>query len=179
MLEGRHVASLERNGRKVTFRYPKWKDLPQYLNLCRGFHKDKIMASHRKTDRTVAAKALADILVRMETGRSRWLFMFFDRRLVGRGQVDVKNDLYLTIGLALAREARGMGLGRTMMELLEVEARDLKRPRLFLTVWAENPPAFNLYKKLGYREVGRREDWERMPDNSGRRSDLVEMVKHL
>ncbi len=179
MLEGKIIARYRLHDRSVMFRYPQWKDLPEFTAMRQAFNREQIMANNEAVDQELAARRLADILVRMETGRARWLFVFIDGQLAGQGQVDITGKLYATIGLALLKKSRGLGLGRRMMELLEPEALALKRRRLFLTVWSANTVAFELYKKLGYREIGRRLDWQVMPNNPRRYSDLIEMVKKL
>ncbi len=179
MLEGKIRTRCRLKNRSVLFRYPQWSDLPEFTRMRQAFHKEQIMANNEAVDQELAARRLADILVRMETGRARWLFVFIDGRLAGQGQVDITGKLYATIGLALLKNSRGLGLGRRMMELLEPEALALKRRRLFLTVWSANTVAFELYKKLGYCEVGRRPDWQVMPGDSRRYADIVEMIKKI
>lgn len=179
MLEGRLIHKEEVDGQDVVFRYPRWRDLPQFIKMRQAFHREQIMAAPERTDRAVGCKRLSDILARMETGRARWLFVFLDGKLAGQGQVDIHSArLYATIGLALAREARGRGIGRLMMTLLEDEALKLKRDRLYLTVWSRNPPAYHLYKNLGYREIGRMPDWVPTRDGKGY-SDMVHMIKNI
>lgn len=179
MFEGIIIMGSRLKKRSVMFRYPKWSDLPDFTRMRQTFHREQIMAGNEAVDQELAARRLADILVRMETNRARWLFVFIDGQLSGQGQVDVTGKLYATIGLALLKQGRGVGLGRRMMELLEPEALALKRRRLFLTVWSANTVAFELYKRLGYREIGRRPDWQVMPNDPRRYSDLVEMVKKI
>ncbi len=179
MLEGRPVLRRRLRGRAVLFRRPRWSDLPAFYAMRRAFHDEMIMANNEAVDPPKAAQRLAEILVRLETGKARWLFAFLDGQLVGQGQADVSGTLYATVGLAFVKEARGLGLGRLMMGQLDREAVALGRRRLFLTVWSANAVAFELYKKLGFREVGRRADWQTMPRARHRYSDLVEMVKRL
>jgi len=179
MLEGRIIHECEVKGHRVVFRYPRWSDLPQFLQMRREFHKDQVMANAEKTDRAVACKRLSEILTSMEVGRSRHLFVDLDGKLSGEGSIAVHSaKLYATIGLSLMRRARGTGIGRKMMTLLENEARKCTRYRLYLNVWAKNPHAVHLYKKLGYKETGRRRDWNRMRDGKSY-SDLVDMVKTI
>ena len=58
--------------------------------------------------------------------------------------------------LAVRRNARGRGLGRLLMDdaLRALYAR--RTETLFLEVDAGNEPAVRLYRRLGFREVGRR-----------------------
>jgi ribosomal protein S18 acetylase RimI-like enzyme len=54
------------------------------------------------------------------------------------------DDLYLV------PEARGRGLGKTVLALLEAEARALGLAALFLVVDPENEPALRLYQRAGF-----------------------------
>ena len=183
ILEGAIVLERRINNRAVVFRYPRWSDLDEFYRMRLAFHKEQIMADASFVDPPLAAQRLADIMVGMARSRARWLFVLLDGRLVGQGSVGQSAPLYCTIGLAIMKCARGLGLGRLMMELLERDALALGRRRLFLTVYRANTVAYELYRKLGYREVGSREEWWEIPGlaaRAGRRlTDLVEMEKRL
>lgn len=56
--------------------------------------------------------------------------------------------------IAVAPAARGMGLGRGLMHALITEARRRGIATLFLEVRADNPIARNLYRSLGFEEIG-------------------------
>ncbi|CAG7616017.1 ribosomal protein S18-alanine N-acetyltransferase [Leucobacter soli] len=56
--------------------------------------------------------------------------------------------------IALAPEARGAGLGRTMMNVLLDEAARRGVHEVFLEVRADNPVARGLYASLGFDEIG-------------------------
>jgi ribosomal protein S18 acetylase RimI-like enzyme len=55
----------------------------------------------------------------------------------------------------LEEQARGKGLGRELMQLLEDEARTLGKTRIELNVFANNVRARALYESLGYNEMSR------------------------
>ena len=55
----------------------------------------------------------------------------------------------------LEEKARGKGLGRELMQLLEDEARVLGKTRIELNVFADNARARALYGSLGYGEMSR------------------------
>jgi len=67
-----------------------------------------------------------------------------------------------TIGVA--ESARGHGLGRTLMLSLITEARARGARQVFLEVRADNPSAQNLYRSLGFVELGLRKGYYQ-PDN--------------
>ncbi len=55
--------------------------------------------------------------------------------------------------------ARGQGLGTAALHaLLAYGFRTLKLHSIWLNVWAGNAPALALYRRAGFREVGRRRD---------------------
>ncbi|WP_375552079.1 MULTISPECIES: GNAT family N-acetyltransferase [Rhodophyticola] len=58
------------------------------------------------------------------------------------------------LGIALAQDARGKGIGRAAMIELSAASRELGLRKLMLEVMAGNAPAVALYRSLGYREVG-------------------------
>ena len=64
------------------------------------------------------------------------------------------------IGITIGEEsARGKGLGVSAMQYLEEEIRKEGYQRLELGVFEFNLPAQNLYKKMGYIEIGRIPDF--------------------
>lgn len=58
--------------------------------------------------------------------------------------------------IAVARSCRRYGLGRRLMEAVLRELHVQRAEALFLEVDETNAPAITLYRKLGFREVGRR-----------------------
>lgn len=65
--------------------------------------------------------------------------------------------------VAVAPEARGRGLGRTLVTELVAHARRRGAREVFLEVRADNPVAQGLYRSLGFEEVGVRPRYY-MPD---------------
>lgn len=66
--------------------------------------------------------------------------------------------------IAVSEEARGRGLGRTLMLSLIGEARKRGAREVFLEVRADNPGAQRLYRRLGFDELGIRKGYYQ-PDN--------------
>lgn len=105
---------------------------------------------------------------------SRWyLVARSEDRIVGyaglfvvAGQADVQT-------VAVAREAQGRGLGRTLMQALATAARDRGAGVLQLEVAADNAVALSLYRGLGFVADGRRRDYY------GRGRDAVLMSMRL
>ncbi len=58
--------------------------------------------------------------------------------------------------IAVSPEARGQGLGRTLLEACQRELADAGMTQLFLEVRAANASAIRLYRACGWKPVGRR-----------------------
>ncbi|TFB97020.1 ribosomal-protein-alanine N-acetyltransferase [Cryobacterium sp. HLT2-28] len=66
--------------------------------------------------------------------------------------------------IAVTEEARGHGLGRTLVQTLLTEARLRGAREVFLEVRADNPGAQRVYSRLGFEELGVRRGYYQ-PDN--------------
>lgn len=78
--------------------------------------------------------------------------------------------------IALAAEARGRGVGRGLMALLEDHAREHAVHSLFAGVSGENPDGIAFHKAIGFSEVARLPQVGR---KFGRWMDLVLLQKML
>ena len=79
-------------------------------------------------------------------------------------------------GLAVAPEARGMGVASALLAAAERHARDHGARKLSLRVLSSNDAALRLYERLGFRREGTlREEFL----IEGRYVDDVLMTKHL
>ena len=65
------------------------------------------------------------------------------------------NSFYIA-GIAVDTEWRQRGIARTLMQMAEDKCRDKGLTRLSLIVLENNTIAYELYKRLGYREVMRK-----------------------
>ncbi|MEN8837017.1 MAG: GNAT family N-acetyltransferase [Celeribacter marinus] len=68
--------------------------------------------------------------------------------------------------LAVAKTARGRGLGRRALAAYESHARDLGAHTSFLEVAVNNVAAISLYTSAHYTESGRRRAYYTQPDGS-------------
>lgn len=76
-------------------------------------------------------------------------------RVVGQGRVDVQPYGVAEVGMALAAEARGRGLGGRLLDALIEAARELGAHKADLQVWPHNEPAIGLYLSRGFVVEGR------------------------
>jgi RimJ/RimL family protein N-acetyltransferase len=76
-------------------------------------------------------------------------------RVVGQGRVDVQAYGVGEVGMALAAEVRGRGLGGRLLDALIEAARELGAHKVDLQVWPHNEPAIRLYLSRGFVVEGR------------------------
>ena len=94
--------------------------------------------------------------------------------MVGQVSVQPTRNGYADIGMLVAREWRGRGVGTALMEASIAWSRERGDiHKLSLSVFAHNAAAIALYKKVGFVEEGRRVKHYRR--QSGELWDSVEM----
>lgn len=81
------------------------------------------------------------------------------------------------LGLSVERAARGIGVGRALMEGAEAWAREHGVTKIVLGVFSKNDRARALYDRLGYEVEGVERRQARFPD--GEEVDIVRMAKFL
>lgn len=79
--------------------------------------------------------------------------------------------------LAVAPEARRLGVGRKLVARFLYQAQLRGADRAFLEVKADNAPAIALYESSGFVPAGRRRAYYREPDGS--RSDALVLAREL
>jgi ribosomal protein S18 acetylase RimI-like enzyme len=93
--------------------------------------------------------------------------------LVGSLHVDASRHGFGEIGMAVARDWRGRGVGSALMAAAIEWAREQGLHKLCLSVFAQNDAAIGLYRKFGFVEEGRRVKQYRRA--SGELWDTIEM----
>jgi len=96
-----------------------------------------------------------------------------DGELVGQIHVMKSRHGYGEIGMMVAKDWRGKGVGTALMEAAIAWARAEGLHKLSLDVFPHNEAALGLYRKLGFVEEGRRVKHYRR--RSGELWDCVEM----
>jgi ribosomal protein S18 acetylase RimI-like enzyme len=79
-----------------------------------------------------------------------------DGEVIGSIHVQATSHGYGEIGMAIAREWRGRGVGSALMEAAIDWARERGLHKLSLGVFAHNAAGLALYRKYGFVEEGRR-----------------------
>ena len=79
-----------------------------------------------------------------------------DAEIVGSVHVEGSRHGFGEIGMAVAREWRGRGVGSALLAAAIEWARERGLHKLSLAVFAHNVAAIALYRKFGFIEEGRR-----------------------
>jgi ribosomal-protein-alanine N-acetyltransferase len=88
------------------------------------------------------------------------------------------DELHL-LNITVSPKLRKLGLGARMMEAIEGVAARQKMPRIILEVRPTNEPAYALYQKLGYEQIGVRKGYYPTSPETGIREDAIVMAKSI
>jgi GNAT superfamily N-acetyltransferase len=83
----------------------------------------------------------------------------------GFGYINRTGDILRLGGMALIPSARGTGAARHLLVHLLDEARSRGDAAMVLEVIEQNPPAVALYRREGFRQIGRLVGWRRPMDS--------------
>lgn len=111
----------------------------------------------------------------LRNGQECWLLMCSDQN-VGHGILSVAAGESHLLNVCVHPDFQGHGFGRILVEHLLERARTGEASTIFLEVRPSNVAACELYDKLGFNEVGIRENY--YPSNVGREDALV-LAKQL
>jgi ribosomal protein S18 acetylase RimI-like enzyme len=163
---GRHVRTFTtRAGQEAVIRYPRWEDLDELLALSNRLSQEDTftVSSGEVISREQQAGYLAEAIKGMELQDYVYLCCFVDGKFAGgcgiqRNLSGMSRKRHMGIfSIALSPAARGQGIGyelaRTTIEAARQTLPGLRL--LFLEVYEKNIAGINLYKKLGFMEVGR------------------------
>ncbi|MBK3756335.1 ribosomal protein S18-alanine N-acetyltransferase [Stutzerimonas frequens] len=97
--------------------------------------------------------------------------MFEGEQQVGHGVINVILDEAHLLNITVKPQSQGRGLGLRLLEHLMQRARERGGRECFLEVRTSNAPAYRLYERYGFNEVGRRRAY--YPSADGREDALV------
>lgn len=152
---------LTKGGKKLLVRYPTLEDterMQRYFNALsaeRTFIRSQGEQVSFEEERAFVETALKNI----SEQKSIRLLAFVDGEIAGVSNIDMydKTDRHLgELGISIAKEFRGKGLGEQFMTILiEEAAKALPQLEIItLGVFSTNKTARILYKRLGFQEYG-------------------------
>lgn len=172
-----------KKGREIIIRYPEIGDVENMLNFINTISDEKTFITYQGEHETLKSetKYLKERLKDIKDKKVIHLMTFYGDEEIGSCDIkmDEKTEKHIGLfGLAVAKNFRGEGIGKMLMELTEKEAKknipDLKIATL--QVYSTNSIARDLYKKMGFTEYGV------LPEGIGRLGkfeDSVLMYKKL
>ncbi len=171
-----------KNGKEVILRYPKWEDLDDLLEYINHVVKNKAKISKQTlVTREEEIKYLAEVFQKIESGDAVYLFPEVDGKVIGNSCIERKKEDALKhvggLGIGIRKEFTNLGIGTKLVKtLLELAKKELKLKMVTLKVFSNNEIAINVYKKCGFKEVGK------IPKHInyyGKYVDSIIMVKEL
>lgn len=150
------------DGREVAIRYPSLGNLVQMTRYINTLSKEQTFITFQGNEISLKdeRKHLKNMLDKINKGLTVQLLAFQNSQLVGITNIKMYEHALKhegVFGITIAKEFRGVGLGKKIMELVIDEAIK-KLPQLkviTLGVFSDNPLAQNLYKSFGFKEYGR------------------------
>lgn len=106
-----------------------------------------------------------EFLERMLSGSKKrtmaYIFAEYNKKIVGSTNIELdrwRRNHIGKFGITISQGYRGIGLGKYLMsEIIELAKKELKpSPKIIqLEVYVNNKPAIALYKKMGFKTVGK------------------------
>ncbi len=103
----------------------------------------------------------------LENPLALWLVWEEDGQVLGYVGSQTVLDETDMMNVAVSAQARRRGIAQALVEALVIQLKQRGSRCLTLEVRASNAPAIALYKKLGFRQVGRRPNYYSHPKEDG------------
>ena len=169
-----------KDGRKVVLRAIRWEDLDDCIDFINSLVEEGAEIL-RDTDVTRDEEAdwLGSRLARIEKGQLVGVVAEVDGKMVANSEVEKRGSFMNHLGylgIAIKKGYRGIGIGTKLIQTLVNESKKMGLEILVLDVFDVNQPAKALYRKMGFKEVGR------IPKGihkDGRYMDLIRMTREL
>lgn len=146
----------------IIIRYPTRNDAKamwEYINL---LSKEQTFITYQgeKISLEEETEYLKKMLEKIEKRKAIQLLVFLEDKLIGISGIEMEDKTSAhegVLGISIAKESRGEGIGKRLMECMIDEAiKNLPQARIItLGVFGNNPLAMEMYKKFGFREFGR------------------------
>ncbi len=151
-----------KDSKHYIIRYPQEKDaqaMTDYINTL-SQERTFIRFQGEKVELEDETKYLEGQLKKINNKLTVQLLVLCESKIIGISAIDAKDRTEShegVFGISLAKDYRGQGLGKTLMELVLKEAEEnIPQLRIItLGVFGDNPLAQEMYKKFGFQEYGR------------------------
>jgi RimJ/RimL family protein N-acetyltransferase len=158
---GKVVKRFQRNGMDVTFRYPKWKDLPHAMEYINSLVEERApIGMQKKVDLKKEKEWLSGVFRKMRKCDAVTLTveingMYAGTASISRNSLDANRHV-CKVGIGLGKRFRGKGIGTELLETLVQQARDVLKCRIVeLSYYEHNAIGKRVYEKCGFKEAGK------------------------
>ncbi|RJR14922.1 N-acetyltransferase [Candidatus Microgenomates bacterium] len=148
-----------KKGNTVTFRYPQAGDLDAMLTYANELIREDtyVGISGNEMTREEEEKYLTEVMEKMKKGTMRKIIVEVNGTYAGSGEVEqqtYRKKHVGRVGLSLAKAVRGEGIGKTLIQTLIEEGKDMSLKLLELSCFENNTNACAMYQKVGFQKAG-------------------------
>jgi len=146
---------------RVVFRYPRMSDAGELMDYINSLVEERAYVGKQKmTKITEERKWLRDSLKAVKECKKVHICLDIDGKIVGSGEVRRKsldaNRHVGTIGIGIAKEYRGIKVGKGLMQAVCKEGKAVLGLKLIESSYYErNIASERLHKSLGFKKAGR------------------------
>ena len=99
-----------------------------------------------------------------------------EKKLIGFAIMAISTEESHLLNIGITKESRGLGYGEKLLKKMIIAAEVMGSKKIILEVRLSNKTAYQLYKKLGFEEIGIRKKYYRLPEG---REDAYVLSKSL
>lgn len=151
-----------KSGKEITLRFPKWEDLDLMLAYINALSKEDTFISigeGKEVTRKEQIAYLTNVFSQMEQGDMVQVIACYNDQLIGISEITritkgIRQKHVGIIGISIAKEYRGDGIGKTLITTVLEEAKKIRIRLVKLTVYSLNEQARRLYATVGFAEGG-------------------------
>jgi len=150
-----------KTGKTVSFRYPTINDIEILMNYINKISAEKSYITFQGEQKTLEEekKWLEEKLDLVSKNECVFITAFIKNKLIASSEITleslIKNHVG-SFGITVAKECRGEGIGKILMDLVIKESiKNIKKLKIItLECFGTNTIGLNLYKKLAFKEYG-------------------------
>lgn len=161
-------------------RHPREDDTLKLIDFVRALvEEDAPILTNRVPTYEEEVKWLRDNLHKIAQGSGALFVVEDNGRIISVGDLrrgEYRQSHHAQLGISVAKEYRGLGIGKEVIKLLLAEGKRMGLKFVWLDVFATNKKAAALYRKMGFRKVA---TLPKYGEHKGRFVDYWMMVKWL
>lgn len=150
------------DGREVVFRYPSIEDAALMMDYINTLSKEQTFIRFQGEEITLEQETewLTKLVKKIEEKAAVQIMGFCNSQLIAVSDIVMLEKAEKHIGgfgITIAKEFRGLGIGKKIMELAINEAtKNIPHLKIIiLSCFGDNDIALSLYEKMGFKEFGK------------------------